>query len=556
MKQHLHPALTACLIVLTITAGLLVASCQPAMIDEPSKLVASVRQADEWTRNFNPLSNRGDLLWPSRGGVYEPLLVYNVLTADYVPWLSVGYEWDETDQVVTFDLRPQVRWSDGEAFTAADVVFTFDILRRNPSLDHNNVWSYLREITPENDLRVSFVFDHTAVPALEHLAHQPIVPEHVWSSVEDPVAFLNPDPVATGPYTEVVHFEGAVYELGRNPHYWQAIENPVERLRVPVFADNTETGTAILAGKVDWSGNYIEDIENVFIAADPEHRFSWSPLIDGPVFLLGNTTKAPFNDVRVRKALSLAIDRERLVRETHPMSRAADGTCLDDGTERYRSVEATALDDWTTYDPARAENLLDQAGFPRGDNGLRGFTSGDPWDFEILVTGGWTNWFDMTEIISENLAAIGIQTRPGPLSFNDWQQRGQDGDFDLAFGMAESRLTAYSMFRSMMSSATVRPVGASSLMNWHRFSDEAADDLLLAYEMTSEADLQEEIIRRVQLRFVETAPAIPLVFGPSWGVVNSVRITGFPTADNPYARLSPNSEPDTLLVLTKLHPRE
>ena len=82
MNKHCSLPFTAC------AAGIIVASlsisCAPGG-DEPSVLVASVRQADAWVRNFNPLSARGDLLWPSRGGVYEPLMVFNVMTSDYEP---------------------------------------------------------------------------------------------------------------------------------------------------------------------------------------------------------------------------------------------------------------------------------------------------------------------------------------------------------------------------------------------------------------------------------------------------------------------------------------
>lgn len=556
MSVHRNRSLSACIVGITVAVSLLTVSCAPPPTDDPSVLVASVRQTDEWVRNFNPLSVRGDLLWPSRGGVYEPLLIYNVMTSEYEPWLATGYEWDETDQVVTFELRPEVRWSDGAPFGPEDVVFTFDLLKRHPALDHKAVWSFLREVRVDGDHAVAFVFEHTMVPALEHIAHQPIVPQHVWSSIDDPVAFLNPDPVATGIFTEVVHFDGSTYDLGRNPYYWQATDDPVDILRVPAYANNTEVIPAILSGEVDWSGNFIPNADETYIAADPQHRIFWSPLIDGPIFLLPNTAKPPFDDVRVRKALSLAIDRDRLAGEAlMGTSKPADGTFLDDGKRQYRNDDAAALDDWTTFDPARAEKLLDEAGYPRAEDGLRGSTTDEPWSFEILVTSGWSDWVRMAEIITENLAAIGVTVKPGLVTYDQWQHRGQGGDFDLALGMTESRLTPYAMYRSMISAATVSPIGEQSLANWHRFSDEEGDSFLLAYEMTSEEDLQEEILRRVQLRVVETAPAIPLVLGPSWGAANSARIDGFPSAENPYARLSPNSEPDCLLVLTKLHPR-
>ena len=92
-----------------------------------------------------------------------------------------------------------VRWSDGAPFTARDVVFTFDLLRRHPALDLRGVWAFVDDVRAPDDSTVEIVFSRVFIPGFFYLAQQPIVPEHIWKDVPDPVSWPNPDPVATGP---------------------------------------------------------------------------------------------------------------------------------------------------------------------------------------------------------------------------------------------------------------------------------------------------------------------------------------------------------------------
>jgi peptide/nickel transport system substrate-binding protein len=119
---------------------------------------------------------------------------------------------------------------------------------------------------------VGFRFQREYVPGFAAIAHQPIVPEHAWRAVPDPVAFANPDPVATGPFTEVRLFRGQVYELGRNPRYWQLGKPAVEAIRLPAFPANDQANLALADGELDWAANYVPAVERVFVRRDPAHH--------------------------------------------------------------------------------------------------------------------------------------------------------------------------------------------------------------------------------------------------------------------------------------------
>jgi ABC-type transport system substrate-binding protein len=107
-------------------------------------------------------------------------------------------------------------------FSARDVVFTFDLMRRVPALDRQKLWSFLADVAAADPGTVEFTLKRPYTPGLVYVGQQPIVPEHRWKSVAQPASFDDPDPVGTGPFTQVLRFEATFYDLGRNPKYWQS----------------------------------------------------------------------------------------------------------------------------------------------------------------------------------------------------------------------------------------------------------------------------------------------------------------------------------------------
>ena len=99
------------------------------------KLVTiSHQQLPSWIRNFNPLLDHELVGLAHPGGIYEPMLIYNTMTGEIVPWLATAWEFSDDNTDLTFTLREGVKWSDGEPFTSKDVKFTFDLLMENEGL--------------------------------------------------------------------------------------------------------------------------------------------------------------------------------------------------------------------------------------------------------------------------------------------------------------------------------------------------------------------------------------------------------------------------------------
>lgn len=524
---------------------------------EPGVLTVSVQRASKWVRNFNPISPETPPRWPTIAGVHEPLMLFNSLKSEYVPWLATAYSWRDDNASLRFTLRTGVSWSDGEPFDATDVAFTFELLRRYPSMDQHRVWDSLGAVRAIDASTVEFSFKRVHVPGFDDLVAQPIVPEHVWRSVEDPVTFANADPVGTGPFTEVLVFEDRVYEIGRNPHYWQKGVPAVKALRFPALATNDESTMGLIYEGIDWAGDFIPAIRRVFVERDPAHHHYWFPLTGGGIFLYANTTHAPFDDVRVRKALSMAIDRKLLVdvamfRYTRP----ADATGLTDAYSAWRDSSAVRRGDWVSLDPERAEALLDEAGLSRANGETRRGRDGAALSYELLCVSGWTDWERAVEVIADGLNAVGIPVEVHSLDFETWFRRVSEGDFDLSIGWSLEGASPYHFYRGLMSSRTVQPLGTAASSNWHRYQSEAADAVLDEFEAVSDPTLQRKIAAELQQVFVDEAPAIPLFPGPSWAAYSTRKVTGFPSPENPYADPSPNkfARGEVLLVLTKLRP--
>jgi peptide/nickel transport system substrate-binding protein len=537
---------------------LLLAACVAPPPERRGVLSVSVEQASAWVRNFNPLLV-GTARWPTRGGIYEPLLIWNAVAAQWVPWLATKYSWSANHLTLTLTIRDDVNWSDGAPFSADDVAFTFELLHRHRALDANAVWDFLAGVQALDARTVELRLARPYVPGLVELAQQPILPAHIWRNVADPVSFTNPDPVGTGPFTEVRVFRNQVWELGKNPRYWQPGEPRFDALRMVAYPSNDQANLALVEGEVDWAGNFVPDIERTFLSRDRQHRGYWYPAIGSTVFLYPNTQRAPLDDARVRKALSLAIDRRRVVAiglygYAHPV----DGTGLSDLYSAWRDP-AVAADEWVGYDPRAAAALFDAAGWLRGPDGMR-HRAGKPLHFTLEVLSGWSDWVRAAQVITRDLAAAGVAVELRAYEWSAWFQRLQSGEFELAIacpGLAFSfdAPSPYYFYRWIMSSAAARPNGELLPTNWNRFGDARADALLAELERSDDGTREQQLMHELEHRFAAMAPAIPLFANPLWGAFNTRRFVGFPTADDPYAKLSPFSAPENLLVLLNLSPR-
>ena len=526
-------------------------SCSPSLEAPKGYLVVSQEQQASWSRNFNPFLASGISRWPTTAGIYEPMMIYSPLQGTYIPWLATDYKWNEDATKISFTIRDGVQWSDGTPLEPHDIEYSFTLMNDFPALDGRGLWSSIESVS-SNQQQVVFTFKEPFASGLDALAHQAIIPEHIWSKVEDPVSFANPSPVASGPYTEVLHFGSQLWDLGQNPHYWQDLTKSPKALRFPAFPSNEQAALALLQGEVDWAGNFLPAIDRIYVSREPEHHKYWFPLVGTSILLYPNHTDPLLGKKNVRKALSYAINREKIVQiAMHNYTKPAPVTGLSPAYGTWESPK----EDWTRFDLQKSKKLLLDEQFSYTVDGRLLDPQGTPVSMTISVVSGWSDWVRAAQVISQQLSTLGIQTRVEGRDFGAWFSALQKGEFQLSLGWSTEGPTAQSFYGDLMSAQKSKPVGETAAVNWHRFADPQTDTLIKTFEQTPNPTQQHNIIQTLQHQFIENAPAIPLFLNPSWGECNTKRFIGWPNKENPYARLSPNNPPETLLVMTKVRAR-
>jgi peptide/nickel transport system substrate-binding protein len=545
----------------TATTGTTEEATKPAGEAGEGILTVSVQQQATWIRNFNPFS--GDFRFPTINGMFEPLMIYNTVKGELVPWLATEYEWSADNKKLTVTLRDDVKWSDGEDFTADDVVFTFNLFKNTAGLQGpggNAMFgetAYVDSVAAPNASTVEFNFKQVFTPGLYDVVNQMIVPEHQWKDVTDPVKFTNENPIATGPFTEITVFENQVYQVEKNPNYWQPGKPYIQGFRNPAYPGNDQANLATINGENDYAANFIPDIEKTFVAKDPTNHGYWFPPLGGTVMLYLNTTRKPFDNVNVRKAISMAVDRSQIVKVAmYDYTKPADVTGLSDAYPNYKVADPSTLGNWTTMNVDEANSMLDAAGLTKGADGIR-MVDGKAMKYEINVVTGWTDWVSACQIMAQNLKAVGIEASVKQYDFSAWLDRVQKGDFDMSIGWSSGGATPYQFYRDQMAALSIRELGVAAGANWHRYASTKADDLLGQFAATSDAAQQKSIAEQLQQTFAEEAPAVPLFPGPMWYEYNTTRFTDFPTKDNPYAAGSffHQGTPEQLIVMTTIKPK-
>ena len=524
-------------------------------------MTLSVQQQATWVRNFNPFV--GDFRFPTIHGTYEPLMIYNTVKGELMPWLATEYKWSDDNKKLTFTLRDDVKWSDGQPFTAKDVAFTFNLFKDKAGLQGpggqamTGDTAYVDTVTATNDTTVDFNFKTVFTPGLYDITNQVIVAEHTWKDVADPVKFANENPVGTGPFTEVSVFQNQVYQVDKNPNYWQPGKPLINGLRFPAYPGNDQANLATINGENDYAANFIPDIEKTYVAKNPETNGYWFPSVGATVMLYLNTTKAPFDDPNVRKAISQCINREQIVKVAmYDYTKPADVTGLSEAYPNFKVADPSTLGDWTNFNVEAANTALDAAGLKQA-GGTRATADGTPLKYEINVVSGWSDWVSAVQIIAQNLKACGIDATVKTYDFSAWFDRVQKGEFDMSIGWSSGGPTPYNYYRDQMSQRSLKPVGEAAGANWHRYVSAKGDELLNQFAGTADEAQQKEVATQLQQTFADEAPAIPLFPGPSWYEYNTTRFEGFPTKDNPYAVGSffNQGTPEQLIVMTTVKPK-
>lgn len=507
--------------------------------------------------NFNPFANNPN--WPTVKGIFEPLMVFNTLKSELTPWLAESYSWSEDLKTLTFKLREGVKWSDGEPFTANDVVFTFNLLKNTPGVTGPGLTALasIDTFTAADDQTVVFTLKAVNTLVIYDVANQDIVPEHIWKDVADPATFENGTPVGTGPFTELVDFQSQVYQLNKNPYYWQECKPAYKGIRVTAYAGNEAQVAAFIDGQIDWSGTVLPNVDAAVIAHN--ENISYNPNSSTMTVLMHlNPNTKPFDDVVFRKAMSTAINRDQIVEVAfNGKASAADVTGISNAYQAWKVADPSALGDWTTYNPEKAAQMLEDAGYKLGADGFRTMPDGSPMTFKLTMVQGFTDWISAGEIMVQNWKDIGVNVETNMIDAGAFFGSVPMGDYQIALWFGYTSPTPYGQFMNMMGSATVVPWGQFTMINFAHYGSAAADALLAEFASTNDQAKQIEAAHKLQKVFAEEAPVIPLWTGLDWAIFNNEFFTGWPTQENNYSLAFPQGavDPEQLIVMVTITPK-
>ncbi len=519
-------------------------------------LVVSDQQTGTWVKNFNPFNNTGAVLDPTKAGIYEPLyMVMTVDNAKEIPWLATSYSWSKDLKTLTFTIRDGVKWSDGQPLTAADVAFTLNLGKTCAACDLAGLWGTngiaSAVTTTANTVSVTFKAVNTTIfPFFVNSVF--IVPQHIWSQQSDPGNWTNPDPVGSGPFTQVTNFTPQSYDILPNPYYWQKVN--VSGLRYVNHTGNDSTLVDFKAGKIDWGGHFFAGIQNTLDKAGPQfhHYYSYKST---PVLLYFNDQHYPYSIPALRQALSMAINRAALANSAE-YGYTIGAECTGIGAlyptwfDPTLKAKANAL---CAYDPKGAKALLLKSGFTYKGGSLID-PKGNPVSFDILTVNGWTDWDAGAQIMASNFADIGADAGMRMVSFGTYSTALATGNFDSVMSWADKQATPYTYFYDQMSTADYRPNGTAFAAGRpiERYKNAAVDPLFTQISTTTDSAAQHAAMNKIEAIWLNDLPSAPLFYADIWGEYSTANYTGFPNGSGYYASLQTADTPDRLLVFTKL----
>ena len=360
--------------------------------------------------------NLGHLTW----AVSQDPLFFTNLDGEYEPGLALSYTLDDDGLVWVFELRDDVTWHDGEAFTADDVVFSMNYQKTHSK--NKSKYDNLVSIEAVDPSTVKTTIKEPDYYWLDTMANFYPIPEHVWSNVEDPYAFddIQSASVGTGPFAFVEEDPdaGTLTWKGYEDYY----EGPpaIGTLVLRHYGTPDALAIALQTGEIDTIWNYARGLDYQFVPMlvtneDIDFMIQEPNGITNVLWM--NTDNQGTDDVTVRKAISKAIDYQELSNLMCGGYGAVGnaGFVPSVGYKYYKETETLSRD----MDAAKA--LLDNGGYKDIDgDGYREFSNGDEMVLRLVVRNDKSDYLRACERIIVYLKEAGIKVDLQPVDFKTW----------------------------------------------------------------------------------------------------------------------------------------
>ncbi len=482
-----------------------------------------------FTQNMSPYSPNVNVGILSL--VYENLEYVNGVTGQETPVLATGHQYSADNKSLTFNIRQGVQWSDGQPFSANDVAFTFNLLKQYPGADGSGLWQHLTSVTASDANTVVMTFKDVDTALLPFIEGTYIVPQHLFASVGDPTQYINAQPVGTGPMM-LKSFNAQQITYVKNPKFWDASQVKVDELDYPAVNSNGSAILKLASHQADWAGVFDPSLNTAFVQKDPAHNHIYMvPVV--PVMIIPNLTDPLLSQLPVRQAISAALDRQQMsVSGEAGLEQVASPTGLIPGQEAYLDPKYNgSLPTYGAADPTTADQILTQAGFTKGADGIYA-KGGKKLSFKVTVPGDYSDYVADLQIASQSLKAAGIDLQLNEVSDTDFHNDRAMGNFQLLMSGGFFGPTPYYYFEPLLHSTHI---GGANGTDWSQWKDATTDSLLNQYSATSDPAQQKQIIQQLSNIMATQLPVIPVLDAIQFFEYTTTNWTGWPTPQNPYA---------------------
>jgi peptide/nickel transport system substrate-binding protein len=399
-------------------------------------------------KSFNPIVAKEANTSAITAYIFEGLTRTDPVTMEVRPLLARSWEVDETGTVWTFYLRDDVKFNDGEPFTADDVVFTFNELIYNPDIPNSaqdifTIDGKRIEVEKVDDYTLRFTLPAPFAPFLRSLG-QEILPRHKYQSqvIDDSFNYSMgldtplSDIVGTGPFMLKEYVPGERIVLARNPVYWQKDDCGtrlpyLDRVLYVVLPSPDTSLLKFLDGEIDYFGMRAEDLS--FLG--PLQRTRGFTVYNGGVsfgsqFLAVNQNPGVsvsgkpfvadyklgwFSDYRFRKALSYAVQREKIVEIVMNGLGVPQYGPMSPGAGYFYNAELAEY----SYDPEKSRGILAALGFRDKDgDGILEDADGHRLTISLFTAAKSPEGILIGSMIRKDLQKVGVEIQFLPLSFN------------------------------------------------------------------------------------------------------------------------------------------
>jgi peptide/nickel transport system substrate-binding protein len=375
--------------------------------------------------------------------VYPTLTEWDAKNFAVVPGLAESWKESPDKTFWTYKMRPDLKWSDGEPLTAKDAAYTFNRII-DGTFEKTNYGNYVSNITkaeaPDDTTLILRVDKPT--PIMETLVVY-ILPEHVYSKIDETaIQSYNNEPeggkpiVGAGPYLVAERKVGEFTRLVANPNFYRG-KPAVDEIVFKTYANPDALGQALKKGEIDYANDLQPNVyDSLADAPNIERKSQVYPgfnelafntgaaLVDGKPIGDGNPL---LKDRRLREAIGWSIDRKTLV-DKGLGGHGSPGTTII--TPNYASLHLSPPDE-ASYDPDKARQLLDAAGYRMGPDGVRRAENGARLDFRLFGRTDNPNSKKSVEYIKRYLADVGIAANVTLISEDALTEKIGQGEFDM-----------------------------------------------------------------------------------------------------------------------------